>query len=164
MNADGTISFKEARRRKARDAAKPGPDDLVLRGGDLPRTARELRDRFASAGDLFDRDGPVKVTRSTDGGPPVATSLTVQNVVIEAHHRSQPVKWNEKDGFVPVTLPERVAKIYLAMNGEWNLAPLDGVSTSPLLADDGSLRTAEGFDTGTRLCAAASRTSARWSL
>jgi hypothetical protein len=39
----------------------------------------------------------------------------------------------------------------LAMAHEWKLRPLVGICTAPLLAVGGSIRTAEGYDRGTRL-------------
>jgi len=39
-----------------------------------------------------------------------------------------------------VTLPFAVADIYLAMNGDWQLRPLAGITSSPLLEDDGTIR------------------------
>ena len=50
-----------------------------------------------------------------------------------------------------VTLPDRVARMYLEMDGEWGLQPLAGISTAPLLSSDGSVRAAEGYDHATSL-------------
>jgi putative DNA primase/helicase len=44
-----------------------------------------------------------------------------------------------------------VAKQYLAKKGEWQLPRLAGITTAPLLGEDGSIRAAEGFDPETRL-------------
>ena len=52
---------------------------------------------------------------------------------------------------VPVTLPNGVARMYLEMDGEWDLRPLAGICMAPLLSSDGSIRIAEGYDQGTRL-------------
>jgi hypothetical protein len=32
------------------------------------------------------------------------------------------------------------------LTGEWGLPPIEGISTAPLLTDDGGIRTAEGYD------------------
>jgi hypothetical protein len=45
-----------------------------------------------------------------------------------------------------VTLPFAVADIYLAMNGDWQLRPLAGITSSPLLEHDGTIRAKEGYD------------------
>src|SRR5271169_2897213 len=91
-------------------ATMAGKPELIVHGGDLPATARALRDLFAGCGYLFDRDMPVKVVPPADGGPMAAITLTVNSVVIEAHRLCQPVKLDVKGEKVSVTLPERVAK------------------------------------------------------
>jgi hypothetical protein len=55
---------------------------------------------------------------------------------------------------VPVTLPDRVARMYLEMDGEWGLPPLAGISTAPMLSSDGSVQAAEGYDHATSLLCA----------
>jgi hypothetical protein len=129
----------------------PMPDgterpDLEVQSGDLPATARELRNFFAASGYLFDRDMPIKVVQPADRGPMIARVLTANNVVVEAHRLCQPVKRNRDSELVPVTLPERVAKMYLDMIGEWKLPPLAGISTTPLLASDGGVHSDVGYD------------------
>jgi hypothetical protein len=131
-------------------ALKSKPE-LIIHAGNLPATAEALRDLFAASGKLFDRGLPVRVIRPADGGSPSATPLTRHNVVIEAHRLCQPVKVNANGEHVPVTLPDRVAQMYLDMAGEWNLPPLAGVSTSPLLSAEGGLRSADGYDRATGL-------------
>jgi hypothetical protein len=123
--------------------------DLIVNTGDLPATARDLRDRLASAGYIFDRGVPVKIVPAADG-PPTAIRLTANGIVMETHRLCRPVRL-EGDGSVPVTLPDRVARMYLDSSGEWGLAPLAGVTTAPLLAPDGTMRTQEGYDPITRL-------------
>jgi hypothetical protein len=77
----------------------------------------------------------------------VASPLTVNSVVVEAHRLCRPVTFNaNKREIVPVTLPERVARMYLDMRGEWNLPPLTGISTAPLLSNSGTIRTAIRYD------------------
>ena len=131
-------------------ALRPKPE-LVIHAGNLPATAEALRDLLAASGKLFDRGLPVRVIRSADGGPPSAISLTKHNVVIETHRLCQPVKMGSDGGHVPVTLPDRVAQMYLDMSGEWDLPPLAGVSTAPLLSVDGNVRAADGYDSVTSL-------------
>jgi hypothetical protein len=63
---------------------------------------------------------------------------------------SRPVR-PQGDDFVPVTLPNRVARMYLDLSGEWALPPLTGISTAPILTPDGTIRTAEGYDQATGL-------------
>ena len=131
-------------------ALRPKPE-LVIHAGNLPATAEALRDLLAASGKLFDRGLPVRVIRSADGGPPSAISLTKHNVVIEAHRLCQPVKVGSDGGHVAVTLPDRVAQMYLDMAGEWDLPALAGISTAPLLSVDGNVRAADGYDSVTSL-------------
>jgi len=104
-----------------------------------------MRDLLAGSGRLFDRGVPVRVVRQADGRPPIAEPLTVNRVVVDAHQFCRPVK-PLGDDLMPVTLPDRVARMYLDMSGEWALPPLTGISTAPVLLGDGTVRTAEGYD------------------
>src|SRR5262249_6853974 len=133
------------------DLALKGKPELIVYSGDLPATAEALRDLLAASGKLFDRGLPVRVIRPADGSLPSAVRLTKHNVVIEAHRLCQPVKIDEEGEHVSVTLPDRVAQMYLDMSGEWRLPPLAGVSTSPLLSADGGVRLADGYDSATGL-------------
>jgi hypothetical protein len=126
--------------------AMRGKPVLMVHGGNLPATAGALRDLFAASGYLFDRDMPVKVVRSVDGEPMTATPLTVNSAVVEAHRLCQPVTSNAKHEIVDVTLPERVARMYPDMRGEWNLDRLTGITTAPLLTGNGGIRRALGYD------------------
>ena len=128
-----------------------GKPDLIVHRSDLPATARALRDLLATSGYLFDRDMPVKVVQSAATGSAIAVPLTVSSVVVEAHCLSQPVTFDSAGKRVPVTLPDRVARMYLEMVGEWNLPPLAGISTATLLAANGGVRKAEGYDPATGL-------------
>ena len=126
--------------------AKP---DLVVRSDDLTVTARDLARIIAQSGHTFDRGGPVKVvTWSPDSPMPQVQRLTPDRLVIEAHILARPVVGYTD--FVPVTLPQRAARLYLALD-EWGLPPLKGLTTAPLLFPDGSIRSAQGYDPRTGL-------------
>jgi hypothetical protein len=114
---------------------------LLIEPGELPAVAERLRDLLAASGMLFDRGVPVRVTSPPDGGFPVAVPLTNHGVVRMAHQHCRPVKDGEN-----ATLPDRVAGLYLDMVGDWNLPKLVGITSSPILADDGSIRSAVGYD------------------
>ena len=133
------------------DLALKTKPELIVHRGSLPETAETLRDLLATSGRLFNRGLPVRVVRPADGSPPSAIPLTRHNVVIEAHRLCQPVQVDRKGNLIPVTLPDRVAQMYLDMFGEWGLPPLMGISTAPLLSADGSVRTADGYDPATKL-------------
>ncbi len=137
--------------RRIIDMAERIRPPLIVRDGDLPATVRELRDLLAADGNLYDRDMPVKLVQPATGGPMIAMRLTVNNVVIEAHRISQPIKLGKDGESFPTTLADRPARMYLDMLGEWNLRPLAGISTAPLLAPDGAIRDAVGYDMTTKL-------------
>jgi putative DNA primase/helicase len=124
--------------------------DLIVDPGDLPATARELRDLLAASGRFFDRGVPVKIVPAADGRPPTATELTPNKVVMAAHDFCRPLK-QQGDELARVTLPQRVGRMYLDLAGEWDLQPLAGITTAPVLAPDGTVRTAEGYDPMTQL-------------
>jgi hypothetical protein len=124
--------------------------ELVIDGGNLPATAEALRDLIAASQKFYDRDGPARVTISANDSSPIVTRMSNHTVVREAHKLCKPVKQTQ-EGTKNVTLPDRVAQMYLDMRGEWKLMPLDGVSTAPLLSADGSIRSAEGYDCETKL-------------
>jgi hypothetical protein len=125
-------------------ALKPKPE-LMIYAGDLPAAAAALRDLFAASGKFFDRGLPVRIVKPADKSAPLAMPLTNHNVVMECHRLCQPMKF-DRGKCIPATLPDRIARMYLDMVGEWELLPLAGVSSAPLLSADGSVRTADGYD------------------
>jgi hypothetical protein len=131
-------------------AAESKPE-LAVDAGDLPATAEALRDLFAVSGRLFDRGLPARLIMPADGSLPSAAPLTTCSVVMEAHRLCRPVTADGSGGYIAITLPDRVAKMYLSMSGEWQLPPLTGVTASPLLSSDGSVRVARGYDGETGL-------------
>jgi hypothetical protein len=75
--------------------------------------------------------------------------LTANRVVMEAHGLSQPVRLMRVDDEtipVPITLPHRVATLFLSMTGQTGLPRLQGICRSPLLDDSGGIRLARGYD------------------
>ena len=122
---------------------KTGRPDLVVRQDDLTATARDLAQIIARSGRVYDRAGPVKVLTTPSAPLPQVQHLTRDRVVIEAHDLARPVEIDHEP--YPVTLPERVAKLHLALD-DWGLAPLKGLTTAPLLAADGTMRSAHGYD------------------
>ena len=130
---------------------EPTRPDLVIKQADLTVTARELADLLAQSGHIFFRGAPAKII-FPPGDLPYVRSLSPNDVVVEAHAIARPVQRvkfeeeGEEELFrkIGVTLPNRVAQLYLAL-GDWNLPPLKGITTTPLLADDGSAQVVEGY-------------------
>jgi len=150
--------------RQAEDAGREVPEppadprgrtDLFVNGADLPDTAAELAAMLATVPHLFDRGGPARIARDRSRDGFVVEPLTLNGVVNEAHRIARPWQWvKNRDGGMErrdVTLPERVAKLYLDNRDGWGLRPLDGITSAPLLHPDGTIRAAEGYDAETRL-------------
>jgi hypothetical protein len=120
--------------------------DLVVQGANLPATAAELRDILAASGRLFDRGGvPVLLRWPADSGLPVAQRLNANSVVTAAHGVCRPVKRGAEGQLTGVTLPERVANLYLSLD-DWKLRPLNGITSAPLLSEDGGITRRDGYD------------------
>jgi len=132
------------------DEDKPG---LEINSADLPASVYALRDLLAQSGTLFDR-GRVLVRLVTDAdGVMYTLEMKPSDVVIAAHQVCQPFKVKMEGGNrvqVPITLPMNAALMYLNM-GEWNLQPLAGISTAPLLRADGSLISTRGYDRASQI-------------
>ncbi|MDI3308914.1 MAG: hypothetical protein QJR07_17670 [Acetobacteraceae bacterium] len=132
-----------------------GRADLLVNGADLPDTAAELAAMLAAVPHLFDRGGPVRIVRDRTRDCMVVEALTLNSVVNEAHRVARPWMWvKNRDGAMErrdITLPERVARLYLDDRDRWGLRPLDGITSAPLLHPDGTVRAAEGYDAETRL-------------
>lgn len=127
--------------------------DLWIDDGNLTIPASRLAEIIAKSRKVFHRAGPVRIDPNPDGGLPAVTHLNKHRNVIIAHELARPVKLiKEKNGekIVPLTLPNRVAELYLALPKQ-DLTHLKGVTGAPLVADDGSIRSVQDYDTSTRL-------------
>jgi putative DNA primase/helicase len=129
-------------------AAKP---ELVVETANLPAAAAAVRDLFKADGGYYEWGIPANVVTSSEGGLPQIVPLTVDAIVNEVHRLRRPVKVTPGGQRTECTLPDRVAKQYLAKKGEWWLPRLTGITTAPLPGEDESIRAVEGFDPETRL-------------
>jgi hypothetical protein len=129
----------------AEDNADDTRPILVIDTGDLPRVAGQLRDIIAKSCQFFDRGGPARISWQASEKVPIVVRLNIHGVVRAAHQLCRPINMEAKR----VTLPERVASLYLDMSGEWHLLPLVSISTAPILAKDGTLQTVTGYQTAT---------------
>jgi hypothetical protein len=68
-----------------------------------------------------------------------------------AHRHCRPVIVNKDGDAIQATLPDRLAALYLSMDGERDLPVLDGVATAPLLQADGTILDREGYDPQSRM-------------
>ena len=119
--------------------------NLIVDDANLPGTAFALRDLLATSPTFFSRGVPVRLFSDPSTGLPTVVPLNRSRVVIEVHTRCRPVVVRKGEQN-PVQLPFAVADLYLALQGEWNLRPLAGITSSPLLEADGTIRTSEGYD------------------
>ena len=117
---------------------------LIINDGDLPDTARQLAQHLAGCGRVFERSGKA-VVLSADGS--AVQNLTAERVVVLAHDVCRPIR-TSKNGEIEVTLPNRVAYLWLASD-EKQLRPIAGITTAPLLSPNGEIRTREGYDAAT---------------
>ena len=112
-------------------------------------TVAALRDILAEAGGLYDRGVPVRLAFDQIQKGTVAQVMTPHALVLMAHRVCRPYARKPKDGTiieVDARLPTRFAVMYLDWRGEWRLPPLNGIASSPLLQDDGTINSAEGYD------------------
>ena len=123
--------------------------------GDLPAAAKALAPLLSGRERLFDRNGPCRVDYDTTDGRAKSAPLTKEGVVYETHQACRPhlrfttVKGEPEDH--GVTLPNRIAALYLDTPAVWGLRPLKGFTRSPVLHPYGAILTDEGYDEETRL-------------
>jgi hypothetical protein len=126
---------------------------LLVEGSDPDRTVAGLRDIFAKAGVLYDRGMLVRLAFDQTQGGTVAQVMTPDALVHAAHIHCRPCSLREgKDGGtveVNVRLPRNVAVMYRDWQGEWRLPPLNGITSSPLLKEDGTILGSDGYDPAT---------------
>jgi hypothetical protein len=158
---------REAARQERADAGAPawsdsglppdpyGREDLFVRRSDYTHTAAEGLQLLQRRERVMYRGGLVRLIHDTQRNGLVVEPLTVHALVAELHAVARPYIMRARgDGTLepePVTLPERVAQIMIAMAADAGLRPLDGIASAPLLAEDGSFRVADGYDPLTRM-------------
>ena len=82
-----------------------------------------------------------------------ADEVTAADVVLLAHKFAHPYVMKENDDGslyrADARFPRSMAVMYLGERGEWRLPPLNGITTTPLLDDDGTIRSVAGYDVAT---------------
>jgi hypothetical protein len=118
---------------------------LLVDKSNPDQTVANLRDILADAGRLYDRGVPVRLAFDQIQKGTVAQMMTAYGIVLEAHRVCRPYAL-KKGNVVDVGLPLSFALMYLDWRGEWHLQALNGVASSPLLLDDGTINSTEGYD------------------
>jgi len=122
---------------------------LLVKDSDLPSSARAVAALLAGAGMYFERGGPVRLILNPQTGELAARPLSRESVVYAVHEVAQPFIQRTRKGVledIDVTLPDRVAALYLDMAGAWGLPPLRGIAYAPILASGGDIRSEAGYD------------------
>ena len=122
---------------------------LLVESCSPDETVVALRDRLASAGDLYDRGVPVRLALDQIQRGTVAQVMTPDALVLMAHRICRPYVLKPKDGIIAevnAPLPRSLAVMYLDWRGEWRLPPLNGIASAPLLQDNGKINSTQGYD------------------
>ena len=153
----------EAHDRKARKAsskgkverAQPKASDerprLKIEKHSPEKTVADLRGILGAAGGLYDRGKIVKMVDDQTRGGSVAHVMTPAALVMATHQASRPyLEKVQGDSIeeVDAALPHQIAVMYQDWR-DWGLPPLNGIAAAPLLGEDGSIRTARGYDPAT---------------
>jgi hypothetical protein len=135
---------------RSESPALPSKPRLLIEDANPDRTVAALRDILAGSGGLYDRGVPVRLAFGQLQRGTVAQVMTPDALVMKAHIVCRPyVLKAKKDGAVSqvdARLPRSFSIMYLDWRGEWQLPPLNGVATAPLLQDDGTISRTDGYD------------------
>ena len=123
----------------------PAKPRLLVDKSNPHQTVATLRDILAEAGGLYDRGVPVRLALDQTQKGTVAQMMTRSGVVLRAHQVCRPYALKKGDE-VDVGLPSWFALMYLEWWGEWQLPVLNGIASAPLLQDDGTINSTEGYD------------------
>lgn len=127
--------------------------ELVIEPSDLPKAAKRLAFYLARSALLFEQSGRVVQVIETQGESRVA-NVTPDGLIVHAHELCRPVElvtFRGQLSVVPRTLRTKIVRLYLSMPELWGLRRLNGIAAAPLLSDDGTIRTAHGYDSATGL-------------
>jgi hypothetical protein len=129
--------------------------ELIVNSADPTATAKDLAALIAKRTDfLFNGHAPVRIAAEADCLPR-ALEVTPEAVRVMAHEICMPTKeliTRDSTTRVPAALSKDIAGIYLhGLEGSWGLRAFHGITTAPILSDDGTIRTASGYDARTGL-------------
>ena len=129
--------------------------ELFINPHDPTATAKELAGIIARGTEfLFNGNTPVRIT-AEDDEMPRAIEVTNEAVRVVAHQLCVPIKLSTSRRALhkePVPLSAEIAGLYLnGLEGRWGLKMFRGITTAPILSDNGEIRTADGYDSISRL-------------
>ena len=128
---------------------------LLIERADPNITVAALRDLHSKSGKFFDRGVPVILSADHLQGGVKAQAVTPERLILVTHDICRPYVIKERsDGSVVeqnTRLPDDIARMYLAWQGEWKLPPLHGISSTPMLSEDGSIHSDSGYDHMSRM-------------
>jgi len=123
---------------------------LLIDNSNPDRTVAALRDILSRANEIYERGFPVRLAFDQLQGGVIAHAMTPDAIVLLAHMVCRPyVLKKSQDGTiaeVDARLPRSIAVMYLGWRGEWRLAPFNGIASSPLLVNDGTINSFNGYD------------------
>jgi len=123
---------------------------LLIERNDPNITVEALRDLLSESGEFFERGVPVRLTNDQLCGGKKAQIVSPDLLVMIAHHICRPYLSKESsDGSITekdARLPLEVARMYLAWQGDWRLPHLRGISSAPMLTDEGLIHSSSGYD------------------
>lgn len=123
---------------------------LLIERNDPNITVEGLRDLLSDSGEFFERGVPVRLTSDQFCGGKKAQIVSPDLLVMIAHQICRPYVSKElSDGRIVETnikLPMDVARMYLAWQGDWRLPHLRGISSAPMLTEEGLIHSSSGYD------------------
>jgi putative DNA primase/helicase len=139
------------RLRSSSSLYREGLPEFVINGADLAANAKQLAAFLAQRDDLLSNGYvPVRVVVD-ENNLPHAIELTTEAVRVCAHEVCNPMRARGVER-VPVKLTLDLARLFLqGLEGRWGLKVFRGITTSPILKNDGSIRITSEYDTETGL-------------
>lgn len=132
----------------------PSKPVLIVDTVNPDQTVDEFAQILRRTAVIYDRGMPCVVSRDTIQDCLIAVPLTPASLTALAHKHARPRK--ERRGsagseLVDARLPKDISSMYLDSRALWQLPPLNGFSSSPMLSDDGEFRSTSGYDKQTGL-------------
>ena len=136
---------------------KPPKPELLVDMSNPDVSLKALSEILRECGGFYDRGGPVRVVYDQSLSRSVAQPLHYMGLIPIVHQLCRPVTWQKqtnaeiKDGdgkpkLKNAPLHQNLAKMYLAKTTPWDLPKLSGISSAPVLREDGTILSTEGYD------------------